>query len=119
MYALDKEVVIVNRIKELRISAGLKQADLAAKMNTTKATISKYELEQRDLGVDTIKALCSIFSCSADYLLGLSDFRKPQLSDSERSVLSAYRKADERTREIVRLALDPFSEEEQFAETAL
>lgn len=103
----------MNRIKELRIAAGMKQADLAEKISTTYTTVSKYELGQRDLGVDTITTLCRIFDCSSDYLLGLSDLKNQDLSPFETALLLAYRKSDDHTKDLVRLALEPYWEEKQ------
>lgn len=113
LYNFTNEVVILNRIRFLRQQAGLKQSELAAILNCSNTAVSKYELGQLDLGVETIKALCKIFNCSADYLLGLSDLQKPELSEVEISFLLAYRKADAHVKDLVRLALDPFWEDEQ------
>lgn len=118
LYSFHEEGGFVNRIKELRTEKGLKQGDLAVLLNVTKATVSKYELGQRDIGSETIGRLCEIFGCTADYLLGLSDLQRPELSDAETSILLAYRKADEHVRDLVRLALQPYWEEEQ-SETAI
>lgn len=111
LYSFYREGGFVNRIKELRTEKGLKQGDLAALLNVTKATVSKYELGQRDIGSETIGRLCEIFECSADYLIGRADIKKPDLSEIEKSVLLAYRKADDHVKDLVRLALDPYWEE--------
>lgn len=115
LYSFHEEGGFVNRIKELRTEKGLKQGDLAVLLNVTKATVSKYELGQRDIGSETIGRLCEIFGCTADYLLGLSDLQRPELSEMEISVLLAYRKADEHVKDLVRLALDPYWQEGQSA----
>ena len=47
-------------------------------VNCATATISKYELGQRKLPQTTIERLCSIFSCSSDYLLGLAEETKKE-----------------------------------------
>lgn len=115
LYSFHEEGGFVNRIKELRTEKGLKQGDLAVLLNVTKATVSKYELGQRDIGSETIGRLCEIFGCTADYLLGLSDLQRSELSEMEISVLLAYRKADEHVKDLVRLALDPYWQEGQSA----
>lgn len=63
----------MNRIKILRIERGLSQAALAKQLGCAAATVSKYELEQRDLDTPTINRLCDIFECTSDYLLGRTD----------------------------------------------
>lgn len=113
LYSFYEEGDLVNRIKALRQEKGLKQADLAALLNITKATVSKYELGQRDIDSETICRLCDVFMCSSDYLLGRSDIKKPELTEMEASVLLAYRKADDHVKDLVRLALDPYWQEKQ------
>ena len=80
-------------------------------MNTSQQTIARYETEKLGLDVATILRLCEIFGCTADYLLGRSRLQEPGLSDEEESMLLAWRRADDRTRELVGLALQPFRED--------
>ncbi len=61
------------RIKELREERGMSQAELAKALNVTQRTVSRFELEQHDLGTEGVIALCRLFEVSADYLLGLED----------------------------------------------
>ena len=58
------------RIKDLRQERGLTQSQLAEKIGTTASTIGKYEREQLQPNVETVKLLCTFFEVSADYLLG-------------------------------------------------
>ncbi len=101
----------MNRIRALRIEKGWRQVDLAQMMNTSQQTIARYETEKLGLDVATILRLCEIFGCTADYLLGRSRLQEPGLSDEEESMLLAWRRADDRTRELVGLALQPFRED--------
>ena len=107
----------MNRLRELRVSKGWKQADLAAAINAKPQTVSRYERGDRDIDSSTIRRLCEIFGCSADYLLGLSDLPTAELSEEEQGLVLAFRRADARARELVRLALEPFMKEES-SETA-
>ena len=61
------------RIRELREERGMSQATLARELNVTQRTVSRFELEQHDLGTQDIIAICRLFGVSADYLLGLED----------------------------------------------
>ena len=61
------------RIKELREEKGLTQEELGKLLQCTQRTVSRYELEQVELGVKTLISLCHLFKVSADYLLGLED----------------------------------------------
>lgn len=101
----------MNRIKELRIKNGWLQSELAARLNTGKNTVSRYETEQRQLDPETILKLCEIFDVSADYLLGRAALPSPELSEEETELVLAFRRADDRSREMVRLALAPFTTE--------
>ena len=105
MYNLHKpfvEVVKMNRIKELRQSNGWLQADLARKLNIGKNTVSRYETEQRQLDPETICALCEIFGCTADYLLGRSQVRSFDLTPDEAELLRGYRALSPEGREFIR-----------------
>lgn len=102
----------MNRLKALRAARGLNQAQLGKMLNCTDVTISRYETGQRGMDCDTIAKLCEIFACSADYLLGLCDLPRPELSDEEAALLLAFRRGDARARELVRLALEPFLQDE-------
>ena len=73
----------MNRITDLRKSLKLSQADLARYVGCTQTTISKYELEQIKIPPDVLAKLCQAFDCSADYLLGLSDIKKPPIAYSD------------------------------------
>ncbi|MDE6302580.1 MAG: helix-turn-helix domain-containing protein [Clostridia bacterium] len=61
------------RIKELRLEKNLTQKQLAAVLNTTQRTISKYESESLDLNTDMIIRICKYFQVSADFILGLDN----------------------------------------------
>ena len=99
----------MNRVRELRQGMGWLQSDLAARLNTKPQTVSRYERGDRGLDVETILALCEIFGCTADYLLGRSPMPSPELSEEEAELVLAFRRADDRSREIVRLTLGPFT----------
>lgn len=118
LYIINKDVVKVNRVKELRVSKGMKQAELASLLKCAPTAISKYELGQRDIDSETVCRLCEIFGCSADYLLGRSELASPELSEEETRLLLAWRRSDSRARDMVRLALEPFVKEDS-AEKAI
>ncbi len=60
------------RIKELRISLGLNQIQFGRKLFVTKQCISNWENGNIQPSVDMLIKICTTFSVSADYLLGLS-----------------------------------------------
>ena len=58
-----------------RVKAGLEQKDLAAKLNTSAATVSRWERGLSKPNADQMVAMRELFGCSVDYLLGVSDDR--------------------------------------------
>ena len=105
----------MNRIRELRISAGWRQQDLAEKLNTAKSVISRYETGKLDLDTNLICVLCDLFGCTADYLLGRSEARSPEISQEELRLLLAWREAPDHVKDAIRLLLAPPSKEEKKA----
>lgn len=105
----------MNRIKELRLKNGWLQADLAERLNTKPQTVSRYEKGDRGLDVETIFKLCDIFGVTADYLLGRSDMPSPAIAPEEWQLLAAFRRADERAKAMVALALEPWVKAQETA----
>lgn len=101
----------MNRIKELRIIKGVSQAQLGDFLGCASTTISKYELERRDLDPKTINHLCDFFGVTSDYLLCRSSSPTASMTDEEAALLRAYRAADDRARAVVNLTLEPFKEQ--------
>ncbi len=62
-----------NRIKYLRREKGYTQKHIAAILNVSQATYSKYEKESIIMPVYCIKILSKFYNTSTDYLLGLTD----------------------------------------------
>ena len=91
----------MNRIRSLRTAAGMSQDQLGKKLGCHATTVSKLELESRQLDPPTIFALCDIFGCTADYLLGRSDAQLPAVTSKQARLLDAYDSASERDQELV------------------
>ena len=105
----------MNRVKALRIEAGMKQLELAKALTTTQQTISKYESETLKLDPGTIAQLCQIFDVTADYLLCMSDRRRPGISEDDAALVSAYHAAPQEIRDIVDQALDRYRQKKEAA----
>lgn len=63
-----------DRIKKLRIEAGLTQPDLAKLVGVTNGVISFWENNVNEPKASYLRKLAEIFSVTADYLLELSDY---------------------------------------------
>lgn len=60
-----------NRLRALRVSKGWTQGELASQLRLTKSVVSAYETSLRYPSYDILVRICSIFSVSSDYLLGI------------------------------------------------
>ena len=58
------------RLKELRISYGYSQKEVAQKLNISPSIISGYETGERTPSTENLLALSYLYKCSTDYLLG-------------------------------------------------
>ena len=65
------------RIKDLREDADLSQATLADYLNIKQNTYSQYETGKRQIPLECLIKLARYYRVSTDYLLGLTDVRKP------------------------------------------
>lgn len=94
---------IGNRIKTLRTEYNLTQKQLADKLGLTPKMISFYESGQRIPPIDIVEKLSSIFSKSADYLIGLSSDSKDDvfLSPKDQQILDFFHQDPERVMELL------------------
>ncbi len=108
----------MNRIRILRTAAGMSQDQLGKKLGCHATTVSKLELESRQLDPPTIFALCDIFGCTADYLLGRSDAQLPAVTSEQAAALRAYDRLPLEIRKAVDGLLAPYMVPEKKKETA-
>lgn len=73
----------MNRIKLLREENSFTQLDLATRLNCSKSVIGLYESEARKPSMEVLIKLSEIFNCSIDYILGKSDIRNTNISNSK------------------------------------
>lgn len=60
----------MNRIKELRASKGIKQAELAQAINVSQAALSGYETGKYEADIVTYQKIAQYFRVTLDHLLG-------------------------------------------------
>ena len=65
------------RIRDLREDHDLTQRQLAEVLHCSQQVYSNYELGQRDIPTNILIMLAKYYSVSTDYILGLSDKKKP------------------------------------------
>ncbi|MDE7463680.1 MAG: helix-turn-helix domain-containing protein [Clostridiales bacterium] len=68
------EELIAARIKSVRADNKLTQAQLGERLSVSQDTVSLWETGKSLPPAEYIIALCKMFSVSADYLLGLTDY---------------------------------------------
>ena len=65
------------RIRNLREDADLTQQQVAQFLHIKQNTYSQYENGHRQIPIDVLISLAKLYHTSTDYLLGLTDQRKP------------------------------------------
>jgi transcriptional regulator with XRE-family HTH domain len=57
---------LITLLREMRIEAGLTQAELAARLNKAQADVSRYESGQRRLDVLEVREICQAIGTSLE-----------------------------------------------------
>lgn len=60
----------MNRIKELRVAAGLKQAELAEMIGVRQNTLSTWETGRHEPDIESMTRMAKIFGASVDEIIG-------------------------------------------------
>lgn len=66
-----------NRLRDIRKDRDLTQKDIAKVLGTSQVQYSRYEIGVRLLPIDKLVILSKYYNVSTDYLLGLTNERKP------------------------------------------
>lgn len=69
--------MIVNRIRDMREDADLKQKQIADYLDCDQSLYSKYERGERVIPLEIVVKLAQYYQTSVDYLLGLTDVTTP------------------------------------------
>lgn len=69
------------KLKELRLQAGLTQKELGEQIKVTKSVISYYELQERYPSPEILLKLADVFNVSVDYLLGRENKQSLDISN--------------------------------------
>lgn len=70
-----------NKLRELRLKAGLTQKQLADKIGVTHSVISYYELQERYPSPEVLVEISRVFHVSTDYLLGVESKQAIDISN--------------------------------------
>ena len=72
------DIIMTNRLRDLRSDKDLKQKDVADYLNCTQVTYSRYELGKRDIPTEVLIALAKFYNTTTDYILGLTNDNSPK-----------------------------------------
>ena len=67
----------MDRLREIRENNDLNQTDIAKILNVSQVAYSYYENGNRQLPIDILIKLAKYYNTSTDYLLYLTDEKKP------------------------------------------
>ena len=67
----------MERLRDIREDRDLKQSDIAKLLNVSQQTYSRYENDEISVDKDSLIKLAIYYDTSVDYLLELTDERKP------------------------------------------
>lgn len=76
------------RINLLRTSFGWSQVELAKKLNVSKQTVSNWENDNIQPSIEMLMKLAKVFNVSTDYLLGLDDVPRLDVSGLPEEVVA-------------------------------
>ncbi len=94
-----------NRIRELRMLAGLSQQTVADRVGVSKVTISDLERGNMRLDVEYMKRIAAALNVTPADLLPL-EANPWALSDDERAIIERYRNGNEEQRQQVQRMAD-------------
>ena len=77
-----------SKIKKLRTEKELTQKDLADQLHITFQTISKWENNENEPDIATLRELAKLFDCSLDYLLSEDEIEKPNEEPKQETVVA-------------------------------
>lgn len=72
---------LAERLKAQRNRLGLSQKIVAERLNLSPSVVSSYESGERTPSLEVLVRLASLYGCSSDYLLGISDTPPTTVAD--------------------------------------
>lgn len=93
------ELLFAKRLRELRKEKGLSQVELGEGMGYGYTAISSYETGRNEPSYADLIRICVILDVSADYILGISDVRKPYAVLEKNDLIRLHNRALELAKE--------------------
>ena len=73
---MENKIKYYPRLRELRVSAGLNQTEIADLLDMQQNQYSRYERGERELPMHLFVVLAQYYNVSLDYMVGLSDTKE-------------------------------------------
>ena len=93
------ELLFSKRLRELRKEKGLSQVEMGEHLGYGYTAISSYETGRNEPSYTDLIHICRILDVSADYILGISDIRKPYAVLEKTDLIRLYNRAAELAKE--------------------
>ena len=93
------KLLFEKRLRELRKEKGLSQVQLGELLGYGDTAISGYATGRNEPGFMDLIRICEILDVSADYILGISDLRKPYAVLDKNALIRLHNRAMELARE--------------------
>lgn len=93
------ELLFAKRLRELRKERGLSQVELGETLGYGYTAISSYETGRNEPSYTDLIRICEILDVSADYILGISDIRKPYAVLERNDLIRLHNRAMELAKE--------------------
>ncbi|WP_458408105.1 helix-turn-helix domain-containing protein [Anaerotignum sp.] len=93
------ELLFAKRLRELRKERGLSQVELGERLGYGYTAISSYETGRNEPSYTDLIRICEILDVSADYILGISDIRKPYAVMEKNDLIRLHNRAMELAKE--------------------
>lgn len=79
-----------NKFKELRVSSGLTQQEMANKMKVSQSTITMWENGKRQPDLETLEMIADYFNVDMNFLTGSSSTTTRILDRNQHRLISLY-----------------------------
>lgn len=94
-----------SNLRALIDSKGLMAKDLAAEVDATPATISRYVTQMRDPDLEYVYRIAKYFGVTIDYLLGINDNKHSDLTPEARKIAELYTQASAEDQAVIKTVL--------------
>lgn len=100
---------LAEKLKTLRTNSGLSQSKIASLLETTQASVNRYENGQCTPPLKTLLWYADFFDVSMDYIFARTDNPQGKLYDNKPKVIEALSKDNKELKKFIDMCFDPNS----------